>query len=154
MASHRWAAILITGISLHWIPFHSHIYRYTIMRPSSYSHVVLPDSQHHRVDYFFPPYGDSVTNVNVYCDGDQANAAVYLRSIGAHNVWRDGSIRIMGQQWPLIHASFRGMSESWTEEQVSMRINGRVWHLTMSYADRFTSVRKSMLHMLRSFHAD
>lgn len=152
MASHRWAAALVAGISVHWIPFHSHIYHFTISQPTTYNHVVLRDVAHRRVDYFFPRLGDSVTNVNVYRDGKGAKAASYLRSMGAHNVHRDGIIRIMGRKHPLISANFVGMSEHFTVEQVILRDRGQVWHLTISFADRFRSQRKIMLRMLRSFH--
>lgn len=143
----------LAGTITTWIPFRSDIYPYTIQQPSSYRHIVIVDTAKHKVDYFFPSLGSSVTNVNIYADGTYIRPRAYLRSIGGSNVHRSGWLRVMGHRYPLTCANFTGIRSRWTIEQIDFRARGRVWHLTASYDHRFRNQRGLMMHMLRTFRA-
>jgi hypothetical protein len=145
------AVLTFSGITIHWAPFHSPTYPYTILQPSSYKYLAITNTSGRPVDYFFPSLGSQLTNVNVYCDHGHMNAMRQLRSVGAVHVQRNGGILIDGTRRALIRGEFRGMVAQWTVEQIVFTANGRVWHLTASYEHRFRSQRTIMMKMLKSF---
>ena len=151
LARHAAGLVFLAGTITTWIPFRSDIYPYTIQQPSSYRHIVIVNTDKHKVDYFFPSLGSSVTNVNIYADRTYVRPRTYLRSIGGSHVHRSGWLHIMGRSLPLTCADFSGITARWTIEQVDFRAHGRVWHLTASYEHRFRGQRGLMMHMLRTF---
>lgn len=152
MAVIRLVAVVAAGIGVHWLPFHSAVYGYHVMQPSSYRHIVIMNIEHHREDYFAPSLGDYVTSVTIYCDRDDTSAASVFDANGGFDIHRSGWITIMGKRYPLIRGEFRSLSgERYTEEQVDFALGGHRWHLTMSYAQRFRNQRHIMLKMLKSF---
>jgi hypothetical protein len=149
------ALVLLGGISIRWMTFHSHVYRYTIKQPSSYTHIVLQDTSKRKVDYFYPsPLGSSVTSVSIFCDHSNPNLTTSLRSNSGVNVHRSGWITIMGKRYPLIEAGYTGIGVSWVVEKVNVPVGKEIYHLTASYEPRYRNQQRPiMLKMLGSFHS-
>src|SRR5579875_2738106 len=112
-----WVSFLLAASSttVSWITFHSTIYPYTVAQPSSFRHVVLMDTDNHRVDYFSPALGSFTTNVNIYAVPGHAvpNEAAYLRSIGGKHVHVSGRLTLLGKPLPLIMGDFSGIAGHW-----------------------------------------
>lgn len=145
------ALVTLAGITIKWIPFHSHVYPYSVLQPSSYRHDVIQDTSGQKVDFFFPTLGSSVTNVNIYCDDSNSGTVKRLQSIGGTHVHRSAWMTIMGKRYPVIYADFSSYGQYWTLEQITVPMQGRIWHLTASYAHKFRNQRPIMMKMLRSF---
>jgi hypothetical protein len=143
--------IALSGITVKWLPFHSHVYPYSIRQPSSYRHEVIQDTANQQIDYFFPSLGSSVTNVNIYCDGTNANTVKRLEAIGGSHVHRSAWLTVMGKHYPVIYADFSSYNQYWTLEQVTIPVQGHVCHLTASYSHKYRNQRAIMMKMLATF---
>lgn len=149
-------ALVLAGVSISWTPFRSSVYSYSISQPSSFKHVVLPNTANQQVDYFFPSVGSFPTNVNIVATPGTTvpNQVAYLRRMNGHNIHRSAWIKIMGQREALMHADFSGLAGKFSVEQVLFAFKGTVWQLTASYEPRFRNMRPLMLRMLRSFRVN
>lgn len=146
-------ALVLASVSISWTPFHSSVYSYSISQPSSFRHVILPNTASQQVDYFFPSIGSFPTNVNIIgVPGNTVQDEVsYLKEMHGHNIHRIAWIRIMGQRQALMHADFNGLAGKFSIDQVRFAFKGTVWQLTASYEVKYRSMRKLMLRMLSSF---
>lgn len=146
-------ALVLAGVSISWTPFRSSVYSYSISQPSSFRHIVLPNTANQQVDYFFPSVGSFPTNVNVVAVPGTAvqNPVKYLKQMGGRNVHRSAWFDIMGQHLALVHADFDSLAGKFSIEQVRFAYKGTVWQLTASYELRFRTMRPLMLRMLKSF---
>lgn len=140
------------GIKISYVPFASTVYPYTIQQPSSYRHIVYPDSSGRKIDYFAPGLGSFVTNVNIYAtDGSLRNQVKDMRQSGARAIHVSGHLVIAGKRRNLVCGDWHGIAGQWREEQIQFTSGGLVWHITMSYDLHYQSVRSVMLRMIRSF---
>lgn len=149
-------AIVLASVSVSWAPFHSSLYSYSISQPSSFRHVVLPNTANQQVDYFFPSEGSFPTNVNIVgVPGHTAgNEIAYLKQISGKHIHRSAWLNIMGHRKAIMHADFNGLAGSYSVEQVRFAYRDTVWQLTASYATKFHRMRSMMLRMLGTFRAD
>lgn len=149
-------AMVLARVSVSWTPFHSSLYPYSISQPSSFRHVVLPNTANQQVDYFFPSKGSFPTNVNVVAAPGHAvrDEVAYLKEINGHNIHRSAWVRIMGHREALMHADFNGLAGRYVVEQVRFADGDTVWQLTASYESKYRKMRPLMLRMLASFHVD
>jgi hypothetical protein len=148
------ATILLAGVTLHWSPFNSTLYPYSIQQPSSFRHEPGVTADGIKVDYFFPVLtGSFVTNVSISATRGttMVNPVSYLHSLNGRNVRQMGWLTVNGKKKPVMCADFSGLTSRWTEEQVSFAANGYVWHLTASFEPKFKKQLKTMLKMLQSF---
>jgi hypothetical protein len=146
-------AILFAGFSVHWIPFSSSTYPYTISQPSSFRHYVYINTAHEKIDYFSPSLGSAVTDVAICAlpGVTVPNPRTYLQDQRGHHLRTSGKIKIAGRHLRLTAADFSSYGLKWTEEQASFVAGGSVWRLSMSYDPRYRNLRSLMLKMLRSF---
>src|SRR5579859_6446288 len=93
-------ALLLAGVSISWTPFRSSVYSYSISQPSSFRHVVLPNTANQKVDYFFPSVGSFPTNVNILATPGTVvqNQVAYLKQMNGRNIHRSAWITIMGRR--------------------------------------------------------
>jgi len=147
------SAVAFAGAAITWTRIDSRTYPYTILRPSSFTYIVLTDSYGRKVDYFFPALGSFTTNVNIYTEpGRKADdEKAYLGSIGATHIRRSDWVDLVGKRLPLIRGDFHGLAGTWTEERTTFTARGLIWHLTLSYDVRYRNLRRTMLRMIRSF---
>jgi hypothetical protein len=148
--------VVLAGVSVSWAPFHSSLYPYSISQPSSFKHVVLPNTANLQVDYFFPSIGSFPTNVNIVAKPgrDMRNEVAYLKGINGHNIFRSGWLKIMGHREALMHADFDGLAGKYSVEQIRFVYKDTVWQLTASYEPKYRKMLSIMLRMLSSFRAD
>lgn len=149
-------AIVLASVSVSWAPFRSTVYSYTISQPSSFKHIVLPNTANQQVDYFFPSVGSFPTNVNIVGVPGHAvgNWVSYFHGINGHNIHRSGWVNVMGQRRPLMHADFSTLVGKFSVDEVRFVDRDTVWQLTASYEPRFRSMRTLMLRMLASFQSE
>ncbi len=149
-------ALVLAGVSISWTPFRSSVYSYSISQPSSFKHVVLPNTANQQVDYFFPSVGSFPTNVNIVATPGTTvqNQAAYLKQMNGRNIRRSAWIDIMGQREALMHADFNSLAGKFSVEQVRFAYKGTVWQLTASYELKFRKMRPLMLRMLKSFRVN
>jgi hypothetical protein len=146
-------SVLSMGISVHWVPFSSPTFPYTISQPSSFRHYLYTNTAHEKIDYFSPSLGSATTDVAI---GSVTGTTVpdpktYLRNQRGFNLRQSGSVTVAGRSRPLTAADFSSYGLQWTEEQVSFVSNGNIWRLSISYDHRYRNLRPTMLKMVRSF---
>jgi hypothetical protein len=149
-------AVLLAGVSVSWTRFHSSLYPYHISQPSSFKHVILTNTAHQRVDYFFPSVGSFPTNVNIVATPGRKvrDGGACLKKREGYHVHRVGWLRIMGRLEPLVRSDVDGLAGKYSVEQVCFVRKGTVWQLNASYETRFRAMRTTMLRMLASFRTD
>lgn len=147
------SVVLVTHVSITWVPFSSDAYPYTIRQPSSFRYAPLVNVFHQKVDYFTPSLGSATTYVSVLAVPGTTlpNPVTFLRNQAGFRVHRSGAVSIMRRQRVLTCANFSSFGSRWTEEQVSFVASGYVWRLTASYDPKFKSLRPLMLKMLSGF---
>jgi hypothetical protein len=157
LIAHRFlGAIVLASVSVSWTSFHSSLYSYSISQPSSFRHVVLPNTANQQVDYFFPSVGSFPTNVNIVATPGRAvrDEVAYLKEINGHNIHRSAWLRILGHREALMHADFGGLAGKYSVEQVRFANKDSVWQLTASFESKYRKMRPLMLRMLASFRVD
>ena len=149
-------AVVLASVSVSWTPFHSSLYPYSISQPSSFKHVVLPNTANQQVDYFFPSVGSYPTNVNIVSTPGRAawDEVAYLKGINGYHIHRSGWLKIMGHREALMHADFNGLAGKFSVDQIRFVYKDTVWQLTASYVPKYRNMRAMMLRMLASFKAD
>jgi hypothetical protein len=149
-------AIILASVSVSWTTFHSSLYPYSISQPSSFKHVVLPNTAKQQVDYFFPSVGSHPTNVNIVATPGRTvrDEVGYLRGMNGHHIHRSAWLRVMGHRQALMHADFNGLAGTYSVEQVCFVQKHTVWQLTASYETRYRTMLSMMLRMLASFRVD
>jgi hypothetical protein len=148
--------VVLASVSVSWTPFHSSLYPYSISQPSSFKHVVLPNTANQKVDYFFPSIGSFPTNVNIVATPGHAarDEVAYLKGISGHHIRRIGWLKIMGRRLAVMHADFNGLAGKYSVDQIRFGYKDTVWQLTASYETKYRKMRPMMLRMLASFRAD
>lgn len=141
------------GVRVRYLPFTSTLYRYTLMQPDSFRHIVLRDPVGRQVDYFYPALGSSVTDVNIYAERHNHldDQAAILRVTGAVRVRVSGHLAVGHMKIAIVSGDRSGIPGKWREEGAEFIENGQVWHMTMSYLFKYASLRPMMLHMLETF---
>lgn len=144
--------ISFVGISTTFSRVDSATYPYSILQPSTFRHVVIPNAGQQNVDLYAPPLGSAPTALTVYAVRDPGEPAIeYFLARNGRNVHRSGWVTIAGKRLALERADFRGYRVRYRQEQVTFRAAGYFWRLTVSYDLRFKQYRGIMLRMLRSF---
>ena len=150
------ATMISMGVKIRWAPFHSTIYPYTISQPSSFTHGILPTPSGQQGDFFFPALGSFTTGLNIVAEPLKTDPppadAVYLRSTGGKQVQAASFVTIMKHRSLMYRANYAGLAGHWTEERLSFAANGYYWHITVSYAYKYRSMRSLMIRMVQSFH--
>ena len=146
-------AVLFSGTTITWTTFHSSLYPYSISQPSSFNHYEIAVNPDLKADYFYPLVGSATTNVNITATPGREvpNETLYLRSLDGRNIRRTAWVNLAGQRVALMCADFQSVMGKYRIEQLSFLWGGMLWHVTMSYALRFKSMRSLMLRMLQSF---
>lgn len=149
-------AIVVASVSVTWSPFHSSLYPYSISQPSSFRHIVLPNTASQQVDFFFPSVGSYTTNVNVLAEPGRAkrDEVAYLQGLNGRHIRVSARLRIMGHRRVLTHADFSSLAGNYSIEQIRFVYKDTVWQLTASYQTQFRKMRPMMLRMLKSFRVD
>jgi hypothetical protein len=149
-------ALVLASVSISWTPFRSSVYSYSISQPSSFKHVVLPNTANKEVDYFFPSIGSFLTNVNIVAVPGTAvqNQKTYLKQMNGQNIHRSATLDIMGHRTAIVHADFNSLAGKFSIEQARFAYKETVWQLTASYELKYRKMRPLMLRMLASFRAD
>jgi hypothetical protein len=149
-------AIVLASVTVSWAPFHSSLYPYSISQPSSFKHVVLPNTANQQIDFFFPSVGSYTTNVNIVAVSGRTvrDETAYLKGINGRHIRVSGRLRIMGHRRTLMHADFDSLAGKYSVDQMRFVYKGTVWQLTASYQVQFRKMRLMMLRMLASFRVD
>jgi hypothetical protein len=157
LATHPFlGALVLAGVSISWTPFRSSVYSYSISQPSSFKHIVLPNTAKQQVDYFFPSIGSFPTNVNIVAVPGTTvqNEKAYLKQMNGQNIHRSAWLDIMGHREALMHADFNSLAGKFSIEQARFAYKGTVWQLTASYERKYRKMRALMLRMLASFRVN
>ena len=157
LATHPFlGALVLAGVSISWTPFRSSVYSYSISQPSSFKHIVIPNTANQEVDYFFPSIGSFPTNVNIIAVPGNVvqNRVAYLKQMNGKNIHRSAWLDIMGQREVLMHADFNSLAGKFSIEQARFAYKGTVWQLTASYERKYRKMRPLMLRMLASFRVN